>query len=706
MSEQRFDVAVMNPPFGSPPVNYIKYGSAVSITNLYTAFFERMKELGIKYIGAITDRTFVVQPTFESFRKALLDSDEPINALADLGWGVLDANVQVCAYTVSPRTSELCGFVDARDDENKSKIIHPNGPNWRWKKRRIFSRLPKHVIAYAVPSEVLNLYDECVSLDSVAFLPRGLGSNKAERTFRAWVEVLPQSIGEKGRWASLANGGDFSPFWRDDLGVAEWRSANGFQWTAMTSSDPWRPYDQSGTDSYFLSGLAFPKQSQRFNVSILPGKYIPTREGKAVLPHKKDDALSLLAYLNSGLVGAIVRDTCGLHKQGNAIGSIPVIDFDCHTKSELGIRAQRIALATKQTFSFDETSRHFVAPMGVGSRQWSFDEHAVQNDLQEIERLIQSSIDVSDEVKSWLDSPALPVPYRPSSEDAVMWSVGVAFGRFDWRLATGEREAPTEPDLFDPLPAASPGMLLEDAKPFHVHNGILVDDKGHSHDLSRIIEEVFSAVNRDAPVDTRRWLQRDFFKSHLGKYSIARRKAPIYWPLSTISGNYTLWLYYPALTSQTLYSGVNDFVEPKLKQVSRDIALLREKSAARSRDDEEAFEALQALELELIELRDTLLQIAPTYHPNHDDGVQITAAPLWQLFRHKPWQKILKDTWAKLEKGDYDWAHLALTYWPDRVREKCKTDKSLAIAHNLEQLYVEADPKAPNARGRKKGGAA
>ena len=98
---------------------------------------------------------------------------------------------------------------------------------------------------------------------------------------------------------------------------------------------------------------------------------------------------------------------------------------------------------------------------------------------------------------------------------------------------------------------------------------------------------------------------------------------------------------------------------------------------------------------------DQLLKIAPAWHPNHDDGVQITAAPLWPLFRHKPWQKILKETWAKLEKGDYDWAHLAMTYWPDRVREKCKTDKSLAIAHGLEALYIEPPPKAAAKRGRK-----
>ncbi len=113
------------------------------------------------------------------------------------------------------------------------------------------------------------------------------------------------------------------------------------------------------------------------------------------------------------------------------------------------------------------------------------------------------------------------------------------------------------------------------------------------------------------------------------------------------------------------------------------------------------FEELQTFELELIEFRDTLLKIAQDYHPSHDDGVQITAAPLWPLFRHKPWQKVLKDTWTKLEKGDYDWAHLAMNYWPNRVREKCKTDKSLAIAHGLEELYIEPEAKSKKVRGNK-----
>ena len=57
------------------------------------------------------------------------------------------------------------------------------------------------------------------------------------------------------------------------------------------------------------------------------------------------------------------------------------------------------------------------------------------------------------------------------------------------------------------------------------------------------------------------------------------------------------------------------------------------------------------------------------------------------------WQKRLKETWDKLEAGEYDWAHLAYNIWPERVSEKCRSDKSLAIAHDLERLYEE--PKAP-----------
>ena len=73
--------------------------------------------------------------------------------------------------------------------------------------------------------------------------------------------------------------------------------------------------------------------------------------------------------------------------------------------------------------------------------------------------------------------------------------------------------------------------------------------------------------------------------------------------------------------------------------------------------------------------------------PDQNDGVLITAATLWKLFRHRPWQRELEKCWKALESGEYDWAHLALAVWPERVRETCRNDKSIAIAHELEDLY-------------------
>ncbi|WXL23870.1 BREX-1 system adenine-specific DNA-methyltransferase PglX [Ectopseudomonas mendocina] len=311
---------------------------------------------------------------------------------------------------------------------------------------------------------------------------------------------------------------------------------------------------------------------------------------------------------------------------------------------------------------------------------------------------------------------------RDVCENILDYFVGVAFGRWDLSNCFGWNDSFDESLPFNKIPVVPPGFVINKN---HSGSGvILVDDAGSSFDLvSRVhgvCERLWSAngdmdrcqkieneiLDKLNVYDFRSYFKDSsrFFDDHLKRYSKSRRKAPIYWPLATASGSYTLWLYYPGLSDQTLFTAVNDFVDPKLVDVRKELQTLRDKGAGRSKQDEKSLEALASLEHELADLRDSLLEIAPNYRPNHDDGVQITAAPLWKLFRHKAWQKVLKDTWAKLENGDYDWAHLAMNYWPDRVRDKCVTDKSLAIAHGLENLYVEPEPVEKKTRGRKKAG--
>jgi len=435
----------------------------------------------------------------------------------------------------------------------------------------------------------------------------------------------------------------------------------------------------------------------------------------------------MLGIANSGAFAVLVSvqlaaaDAAARSYEVGLIQRTPFPDLTPEQEVELAALARRAWSLKRALDTTTETSHAFLLPLALRERVGEFDPTAIEAELARIQTEIDEltfdlygfseadRLAASESVGRCQDSEGesddeedASEPEAPPVDGLLSWAVGVAFGRFDWRLATGDRAAPAEPEPFDPLPARSPGMLPEGAEPFHSHAGILVDDPGHPHDLPRLVEEVLVRVDVAVPDEVRRWLGREFFEFHLKRYSKSRRRAPIYWPLSTASGSYTLWLYYPSLSDQTLYSAVNDFVEPKLRQVAAEARALREKGTGRSRAEEKRFEELQAFELELIELRDALLRLAPSYKPRHDDGVQISAAPLWSLFRHRAWQKVLKETWAKLAKGDYDWAHLAMNYWSERVREKCGSDKSLAIAHGLKELYEEPVTRS-DAGGRVKG---
>jgi hypothetical protein len=201
-----------------------------------------------------------------------------------------------------------------------------------------------------------------------------------------------------------------------------------------------------------------------------------------------------------------------------------------------------------------------------------------------------------------------------------------------------------------------------------------------------------------------------FFDDHLRRYSKSRRQAPIYWPLSTASGSYSLWIYYPRLDADLLYKAVHMHVAPKIDRVRQYLTSLEKEPPARGREGAARTARTAALtELlgELSGFKQELLQIADLpYRPSREDGVAICAAPLRRFFRLPRWRRVLEEHWQALQRGDYDWAHLALATWPDRVREKCRHDRSRAIAPGLEPLHEETPEEAALGKigSRRKGG--
>ena len=104
LSRKRFDVVLMNPPFGAPSLAAKKeFEQAYPRTknDIYAAFVERGIELlhprGL--LGAITSRTGFFLSSFQKWREEILLREAPPIVFADLGHGVLDsAMVEVAAY--------------------------------------------------------------------------------------------------------------------------------------------------------------------------------------------------------------------------------------------------------------------------------------------------------------------------------------------------------------------------------------------------------------------------------------------------------------------------------------------------------------------------------------------------------------------------------------------------------------------------------
>lgn len=771
LSREKFDVLVMNPPFGEPArstKSYLEESLPRSKGNILANFIERATEIvrpGGR-IGAIVSRTCFFLQSFSEFRTSVLANELSLESFADLGQGVLDAMVETAAVTWERGGNHKNDAIFFRELNRTNKnegllesieLVKKGVPGVNYFKRQAsqflaFSDAP---YVYWIDDSIARKIAAHPAVDPLASSIRvGLQTGDDFRFLRLWWEVKSKDIvvPDKSsdldkvrqqcltlciptKWAWYSKTEAASPMLSSIHMCVNWLN-DGYEIKAFHVGKGDSPSKYVRSEAfYFLPAFSYMLRSSRLVPYLVPSGVIPTAGRSQVYP-KLGEETWLAALLSSNFATAVARfrgEAFWQPKfQNSMVSAIPYVKPGASdiAYAENVIASVREKMAER--FKRDETEILFVMPSLSGKTEalqpinresligaeldqriaslfglTASEFKVLQRDHNEALVRVTGEIEADDSDESD-DDVEENVSVLDDDSSRLSWAVGVSFGRFDWRLYSGERELQSEPAPFDPLPAQSPGMLPDGSTPFHDNSSILVDDLGHSHDLPRLVELVLDRVGATLSGDVRRWLQKDFFAFHFQQYSKSRRKAPIYWPLSTASGSYTLWIYYPSLNNQTLFTAVNDFLDGpngKLTQVSRECSELRIKGSGRSRDEEKQYETLQTFEQDLTDLRDTLLKIAPTYQPNHDDGVQITAAPLWPLFRHKAWQKVLKGTWAKLEKGDYDWAHLAIAYWPERVREKCKTDKSLAIAHGLEDLYVEPEAAPKKTRGKKKTGA-
>lgn len=623
-----------------------------------------------------------------------------------------------------------------------------------------FSSVPRSPFAYWVSERLLRLFKELPPFEAKGRVARQGGVNGDDfRWLRLWMETASTPV--KGRCISIAKGGKFSPFYAD-LPLRAWWDPSRDTFWAFTGL-PHRPsLKPASFDFYFRGGLTWPRRTNGLSLRAMPAGCIFADKGPAAFVENDEigELLALSCISNSRAFGLLVslqlaRTELAQSYEVGLIQTTPVPSLTDSDREALARLAGRAWSLKRLLDTRTETSHAFTLPAllqvagaDVPTRAVAWSEHvrtveaevvAIQAEIDErcfalygIDEADRRAItegfgtrcseESSDGANDAEDDAGEDPGENESNADAtalaaelVSWAVGVAFGRFDMRLATGARPMPTEPEPFDPLPACSPGMLTGgDGLPLarqpagyplaFPEAGVLGDDLGHAEDLAAAVRAVVDAVfgagadrwwNDVAALldpkgyDLRVWLADSFFEHHLKRHSKSHRKAPIVWQLGTPSGRYSVWLYAHRLTRDSFFQLQNEVVGPKLTHEERQLtSLMQNAGGSPSAPERKEIAAQEAVVEELRAMQGEVKRVAPLWNPNLADGVVLTMAPLWRLVpQHKPWQKELKSKCDELAAGKYDWAHLAMHLWPERVVPKCATDRSLAMAHGVEDVF-------------------
>lgn len=619
-----------------------------------------------------------------------------------------------------------------------------------------FASVPTSPFSYWVPSSLRTVFETVPPVKTgVRQAWSGATTMDDFRHARAWFEVPAAS--NRSDWPLFSKGGNFQCFYLPLYLCLDWRSdgrqmksrisylresrGHGPQWTAVLN----------GYKKYFQPGIYWSRRSQRgMSTRILPKGAVFSDKSPTLVSESGEDLVALLGVLNSSIFHYLVemQMAFGSYEVG-VINRTPMPPLANECGDALSIAARRAWALARTADTTNEVSHSFMLPavlrgdkhsLAAASEGWIVERTAMLQESDsaqlEIDEMCFELYGVSDEDRSLItDGPLTfeaetefddddqeevgPVALDPAGFAAglVSWAVGVAAGRFDVRLATGERGWPIEPDPFDPLPVCSPAMLTNgDGQPLKgspvgypvLVSPVLVDDPGHPLDVTGRVRSVFDAVfGVDADAwwsavgealgaqngEIGGWLTKGFFDYHLKTYSRSRRKAPVLWPIGTKSGSYLVWLYAHQVSADSLFQVLHDVVAPKLGVEERELTRLRQEAGVSpSLSQRKAIDIEEQLVGELRELREELEAVAPLWAPDLNDGIVIVLAPLWRLFaHHRPWSNELKKHWTKLAKGDYDWAQLAMHLWPERVIPKCAVDRSLAIAHGLEDTFWVSD---------------
>lgn len=743
LCQKRFDCIVMNPPFGEGSehtISYLDENYTAWSRNLVCAFFDRMEDMltdnGL--VGAIFDRTVLIKSSYEDFRKKNICGN--ISLCGDTGWEVLDANVETSTLVLTKNhNSEEGVFIDVLDIPSNEKdaqlkaslSVYSTGEDVKWvyKRKSIdFLNLPNTIIGYYFDEDILDLFKfkNMESRSLVSKKGHDLAANVYPRKFYEVTDTKNFSL--------MYNGGGFTMFYFPYDDVVFWNEEIIRNNTLCNLRS--LHLQQLGT-------VGYGKRGDILDAHILKKGFIFTREGIGVPNLSTTKGYSSLSYLNSVVSQFTINLYCAQHKGNGYVNLLPMPDYQSR-QSDIENIVNEIIDIKRHFFSLDETNLEYhglIAQLNISSTiETALDnlQSSITADYNRYQELVEQNddlwmdlakIDRESDFRKTLNEYKSRRPYeellsidgassqniidkKVMAQEIMMELVGMAFGRWDTAYAKGQKAVPEFGDVFDALPFM-PVVSLDEVPVDYAINipedGILSNQTEGAICLSSRVRDVMHYLWAERADDLEYELCQligcknlhayfesptGFFEYHFKRYTKSRRKAPIYWPLSSEDGSLTYWVYYPKLSKNTLPSLIM-----KLRDENEAIrSNINNALVAHDKVLETNLRAQQQQVEGMIEEITRIIDLG--YEPNHDDGVPVTSCPLVNLVRHRGWNTECAANLEELQKGEYDWSHLAMSMFPSRVTQKAKKDWCMALTHGLKHL-CENKPKEKKPRKKK-----
>ena len=715
LCRQRYEAVLMNPPFGDEPSSIVEliardYGPGRN--DIYTAFVLRGMNLAPRgCVGAITSRSFVSGRDHRDYRAEVLrEQGLSVSSFLDLGPHVLDeAGVETAAYTLASTADRQMAFLDARaldkDDLPGSTVAHLP---IRWYDRGAFLAISgAELLCDLSPKELAHLAQARPIEPDMGVVTIGLTTKDNFRFVRLRWEVPPDDVGPDRTWTLFSKGGDYSWFTGDSHLVVR-RADDGREMAAEAeNADGNIASTRRSSRYYFMPALTFSRRSQKsFSARRIRSDVCFSDAGGVVVPRRdraKTAASLMLTFASTEYMRLIGAQSTFGHYEISSVKKLPIPDSS-QAFDENALHG--LLAVVDQMDQYDETCQLFRCPRMANEPGIS---ELTDRAMEAARQLLHSTgRELSQEVLTLGLGGAAGRDKQVSDLSAwLSYAVGIIFARWDMTAVAQDFDgSECLDDDFAGIGPSAPGELRDVSEEIAEHSGpgIAVFDHGHPDDIVERVMPVLTALagrmccegrmGADPETGTKLLsiFQNSFFKDHIARYSASKRSAPVYWQLATSSHNYAVWLYYHRFTRDTFYKVLNDYVKPKLAHEQQKLASLTQQAGSNpTTSQRREIAAQQAFVEELRAFREELERIAPLWNPDLNDGVIINFAPLWRLVpQHRQWQKECKSCWDRLITGDYDWAHLAMHLWPERVVPKCHTDRSLAIAHDLEDDLWEA----------------